>query len=471
MPFPIDIRTILYVFSISHLLIALFLFAFIRITHSSDQVLKLYLLPKSFFFLAFILLGWRDMIPDYISVAVGNSFLLYAISLDIFCIKQSSTSIIIKKLSQHLIYTTLLVILFWFVSQNAYHIRVVVNSAILCLFFMDGAIALLIQRSGFTLQKVAGVIFILSAILFVYRGVNILYFHTQSSLLEPSTTKLIILYSIYQVSIFNTFLLFLISKEGDNKHLLEQNKKIETDNELLNKLNTTKNKFLSIISHDLRGPLGNIENLSFLMQEKGNDYSEADKNKYLHVIQQSASQANRLLNNLLYWSLSESDSIRLTPVQFPIKKLIEESLSLLSPLAMRKQINIHKEIPEDLTAIADIEMTNTIMRNLISNSIKYSHPHSSITIQCLITKNNMIKTEVIDHGIGMSPQKVLQIFKSNEFHSEKGTSNECGTGLGLKLSIEFAKKNGGELGVESSAGKGSCFWVTLPSASSNTNTT
>jgi len=335
---------------------------------------------------------------------------------------------------------------------------------------MHGAIALLVQGSGFTLQKVAGVIFILTAILFVYRSINILYFHTQSSLLEPSTAKLIILYSIYQVSIFNTFLLFLISKESDNKHLHEQNKKIETDNELLNKLNTTKNKFLSIISHDLRGPLGNIENLSLLMQDKENDFSDSEKDKYLNVIQQSASQANRLLNNLLYWSLSESDSIRFTPIHFSIKNLIEESLSLLSPLAIRKHIIIHKEISKDLIAFADIEMANTIIRNLISNSIKYSHPHNSITIQGFITEKNMVKTEVIDHGIGMSPQNVLQIFNSNEFHSEKGTSNESGTGLGLKLCIEFAKKNGGELGVESSVGKGSCFWVTFPSAPPHTNT-
>lgn len=469
MPFPIDIRTILYVFSISHLLIALFLFGFIRLTHSSDQILRLYLLPKGFYFIAFLLLGWRDIIPDYISITIGNSFLLLAVSMDIFCIKQPSNSFLFKKLRQHLVFTSLLVILFWSFSQKEYHIRVLVNSSILFLFFMHGAISLLFQRSGFTLQKVAGVIFILAAILFVYRGINILYFHTQSSLLEPSTAKLIILYSIYQVSIFNTFLLFLISKEGDNKHLLEQNKKIETDNQLLNKLNTTKNKFLSIISHDLRGPLGNIENLSFLMQEKENNYNEAEKNKYLNVIQQSASQANRLLNNLLYWSLSESDSIRFTPVQFSIKKLIEESLSLLSPLAIRKHIIIHKEIPEDLNAVADIEMTNTIIRNLISNSIKYSQPHKSITVKSFITEQNMVKTEVIDQGIGMSPQKVLQIFKSSEFHSEKGTTNETGTGLGLKLCIEFAKNNGGELGVESSVGKGSSFWFTLPTVSRPTN--
>jgi len=471
MPFPIDIRTIFYVFSISNLLIALFLFVFIRITHSSDQVLKLYLLPKCFYFFAFLLFGWRDIIPDYISITVGNSFLLFAISLDIFCIKHASKSFLIKKLRQHLVITILLVIFFCAFSRNEYHIRVLVNSCILFLLFIQGAISLLVQRSGFTLQKVAGVIFVLIAILFVYRSINILFFHTQSSLLQPSTSKLIILYSIFLVSIFNTFLLFLISKESDNRHLLEQNKKIETDNQLLNKLNTTKNKFLSIISHDLRGPLGNIENLSFLLQDKGNNYGEHEKDKYLNVIQRSASQANRLLNNLLFWSLSESDSIRYTPAQFPINKLIEESISLLYPLAIRKHIIIHKDITENLNAFADIEMTNTIIRNLINNSIKYSHPHSSITIKCYASPNKMIKNHIIDQGVKMSPHSVLQIFKSSEFYSEKGTCNENGTGLGLKLCIEFAKQNRGELGVESTVGKGSCFWFTLPTASTSINDT
>ena len=469
MPFPIDIRTIFFVFSISNLLIALFLFVFIRITHSSDQILKLYLIPKGLYFFAFLFFGWHDIIPDYISIIVGNSFLLYAISLDIFCIKNVSKSIIIKKLKQQLIITTLLVIFFCAFYQNNYHTRVFVNSLILIILFLQGAIPLMRTHSNSTLQQIGGIIYGLTALLLVYRGINVLFFKSNTSLLNPSTIQLVILFSVYLVSIFNTFLLFLISKEIDSKHLIDQNRIIETDNQLLNRLNTTKNKFLSIISHDLRGPLGNIENLSFLMQDKENDFSDFEKDKYLNVIQRSASQANRLLNNLLFWSLSESDSIRFTPVQFSITKLIDESISLLSPLSIRKHIILHKEIPEDLKAFADIEMTNTIIRNLVNNSIKYSYPHNSITIKCCTTEKNMIKTEIIDHGIGMSPQKVLQIFKSNEFHSEKGTCNENGTGLGLKLCIEFAKKNGGEIGVKSSVGKGSSFWFTLPTVSTLVN--
>ncbi len=465
MPFPIDIRTLFFAFAITNLVIAIFLFGFIRITHSRDQLLKLYLIPKILYAIAQVLYGLREIIPAYLSILLANGLLLFAISLEIYCLKTITKPFNAKKLKQQLVITTVLTIFFGLFSTADYHIRVFVNSLILLFLFLQCAIPLITDRSQSTLQYIAGILYGITAILVAYRGINTLFFRSHSSLLDPNTIQLIILFSIYLVSIFNTFLLFLISKEIDSKHLREQNSIIASDNQLLNKLNTTKNKFMSIISHDLRGPLGNIENLSFLLQDQESDFSDAEKTKYLNVIQRSASQANRLLNNLLFWSLSESDSISFKPTQFSINKLMEEAITLLSPLAMRKHLLIRNEITDDLKVFADIEMVNTILRNLISNAIKYSHPKSSITLKCYPTENHTIKTEVIDQGVGLSAHQISEIFLSGDYTSEKGTLNETGTGLGLKLCLEFAKKNEGTLGVESTVGKGSCFWLTLPAVS------
>jgi len=229
----------------------------------------------------------------------------------------------------------------------------------------------------------------------------------------------------------------------------------------LRELNATKDKFFSIISHDLRGPFNSIIGYSDILGEqiRARDYDGIEE--YANYIHDSSWRAMDLLTNLLEWSRSQSGRMEFKPENLQIAELIEASIETLIDASRQKSIAIERNFRENITAFADRAMIKTTLRNLISNAIKFTHPHGRIVISASKILNELLIT-VSDNGVGMDNNTLEKLFRIGESKSSTGTNKETGTGLGMLLCKEFVEKHGGRIWVESKPGKGSKFYFTLP---------
>ena len=242
----------------------------------------------------------------------------------------------------------------------------------------------------------------------------------------------------------------------------KQAEQILLENEIrLRQLNATKDKFFSIIAHDLKSPFNSIIGFTNLLAEQIEEKDYEGIDKYVNIIEHSAQNAMDLLLNLLEWSRTQSGRTEFNPEFVDSVGLINEAVDLLNDAAQQKSINIIKEIPHDAPVFADRYMISTVLRNLISNAIKFTHPGGQILISAR-EENQELQIAVTDNGVGISNESQNKLFRIEESYSTLGTLNEKGTGLGLILCKEFVEKHKGKIRVESEEGKGSQFLFTIP---------
>lgn len=241
----------------------------------------------------------------------------------------------------------------------------------------------------------------------------------------------------------------------------ENEEKIKLNNIELKELNATKDKFFSIIAHDLRNPLGSFKMLSNLLSDSYDDMPEDEKKEFLALMKESSNNIYDLLNNLLEWSRSQRGNLILNPKRLDIKDIIVNCFKLLSPLSDAKQIKLINQIPEHTLIVADVNALTVVIRNLVSNAIKFSPINGEIYIT-VENQDKNIHISVIDNGVGMTQETIEKLFRIDVNISTIGTSKERGTGLGLILCKEFIEKQGGKIWVESELGKGSKFIFSLP---------
>ncbi|HBL73588.1 MAG: hypothetical protein A2W90_05570 [Bacteroidetes bacterium GWF2_42_66] len=232
----------------------------------------------------------------------------------------------------------------------------------------------------------------------------------------------------------------------------------------LRELNAMKDKFFSIIAHDLKTPVGNFMNLSTLLKKEYEELDDQSKRNMLELLQQSSSEAFELLDNLLNWALSQQEVIKVERKSYNLYDLCDQSAHFLNPICLGKNINIRNEIDHETIIECDDNLTKTIIRNLISNAIKFSFDGGIIYLKSknkTIDGQKYILLEVEDQGIGINTDKIGQLFQ-NDLRTVPGTKNEAGTGLGLILCKEFIEKQSGFIEVTSQPGQGSIFTVGFP---------
>lgn len=226
-------------------------------------------------------------------------------------------------------------------------------------------------------------------------------------------------------------------------------------------LNSAKDKFFSIIAHDLKSPFNAIIGFSELLREQVREKDFDGIEEYTTIIFQSSKRAMELLTNLMEWSRSQTGRMDYNPDYFEIVGLINGITPLFDDIAGQKSITIRKELPNNVIVFADQAMLSTILRNLVSNAIKFSLPGGQIVIS--VEKGlNGLTVSVKDSGIGIPQERIDKLFSLDKSCSTLGTNSEQGTGLGLILCKEFVIKHSGNIWVESGVGKGSTFYVTLP---------
>jgi signal transduction histidine kinase len=246
---------------------------------------------------------------------------------------------------------------------------------------------------------------------------------------------------------------------------IEERKRAETAlQESENKLkeaNAAKDKFFSIIAHDLRNPFNAVIGFSNILRENISEFDMKEISEYIGYINDSANNAYALLGNLLDWARSQTNSIQFNPEMVNISNIIKSTMVILSGEATKKNISISSKVPAGFMVYADGNMVSAVLRNLVSNAIKFTRPGGFITISsCLAEGCHEFTVE--DNGVGIQPKDVEKLFRIDTKVYTKGTAEESGTGLGLILCKEFIEKNSGTIRVASELGKGSQFKFTLP---------
>lgn len=276
---------------------------------------------------------------------------------------------------------------------------------------------------------------------------------------EDSTYQLYLLISTSLLNITsNKYVLLTI--EDITKEIDLQNELKERGKEL-EELIATRNKFFSIIAYDLINSFSTIEGFAKLLLEESSSFTTEERESFLQLIVNSSQNTNRSLENLILWSRLQVGNMDYALENVNIVDLINDTVSQLRAMAQKKNINIEVSLPEQLCLTLDKFMISTVLRNLITNAIKYTHKSGSISIN-LEEKEGRIQVSVKDNGIGIYKENIAKLFKITEKFSMQGTEQEEGTGLGLILSKGFIDLHNGEIMVESQIGKGSTFTFTLP---------
>jgi two-component system, sensor histidine kinase and response regulator len=229
----------------------------------------------------------------------------------------------------------------------------------------------------------------------------------------------------------------------------------------LRELNATKDKLFSIIAHDLRSPFNAIIGFSELLMKNARDFDVTKTEKYLGIINSSAQNTLILLDNLLSWAKSQTGQNIYQPEKTSLPEIISDVIEESQSIAKIKNISINDSQTEVVEVYADVNMLKTVLRNLISNAIKYTQSNGEIAISAVQNQNN-IEVKVSDNGVGISEEIQNKLFEFDSKITTTGTANEKGSGLGLILCKEFVEKHGGRIWVKSELGKGSAFIFSLP---------
>lgn len=269
----------------------------------------------------------------------------------------------------------------------------------------------------------------------------------------------LLLFSLF-ATLSLALLFVLLYMRYQNKQRLT--KELQASEDDLQRLNQVKDRFLSILSHDLRSPLASfISFMSLLQVSEPEDLP--DLKNVSERMQLSVQDTLNLLDNLLNWSRSQTDGIKAKPEAVPIAKILQESRSVLEPNAENKQIQLKMDYPEDLSIFIDPNMLRVIFNNLLSNAIKFTPEAGKIKVK-VWEIDGEVKISVQDTGVGLADSEIERIL-SNQYLSKKGTQNEKGNGLGLWLCREFVKQNQGRFEIESQPGEGSTFTLSFPKLS------
>ncbi len=242
--------------------------------------------------------------------------------------------------------------------------------------------------------------------------------------------------------------------------IIEQNGKLETVINELETSNQMKDKFLSILVHDLKNPLSALTGLTDLLKENLPQLSKKEITAYIEDLSLSSNSLSNLVINLLEWGKTKTNKLHFSPKSFNLYDLIQKNIYLFNLQLQGKRIECDASVDPGVQLFADYQMMNTIIRNILSNSIKYTNEGGRVTFEC-IQDEGYVRIKIRDNGIGMDSAQIEKIFQ-DQSDSTIGTNGETGTGLGFQICREFIKAHNGELSIQSAKGKGSVFTISLP---------
>ena len=459
----LDYPSILFFLALNNLfIISLFIYQYFY--QHKQWGLLLVALGVTFQTLSIVLFANRDILTALPTLQINNflvicCFALTSYGLISFDGKIRKNLLWIFVAFVFLFYSAILI-----VEENYTHVNVI--RIISCSFFFGiGAYYLFSNKNKYKFSL------LLSGVLLLYAGFQLIraydiYQKGESFVFLKNSTfnNWFLIISVLVISAISIGFIMLL-KEIDQKTILKKNMIIEQDKRKLEALNLTQNKLFSIIAHDLRSPFNNILSLSELLADKVTTTDNSDSAEFVDLINATAKNTLSLLENLLNWAKSQTGELGFSPKKFNLSNVISEIIELKMSQAKAKNISLSFSLTETIEINSDENILGTILRNLISNAIKFTEQGGHIEVVAT-TKEHEVEISISDDGVGMNQETIRKIFDLSTNVTSRGTANENGSGLGLVLCKEFVKKLDGHLQVESEEGKGSNFKIILPLNSS-----
>jgi signal transduction histidine kinase len=446
----IDIKTFFYIFTLCNAFVIPFFIAYFYFYKINNLVSRLFILARILSIVGILLIVLRRNNPTYLNIAITNILLITGLSYEVFCIIYINKIFSSKKFIYHAILTLCLIIGSLFFYNSSEVTRVIVFSIIGVFIYSFGVYFSFHEKNNTKIQKISAYLFLLTVFVYTIRVLKGIYSPNDAYLFANNPIQVISYVYLLLFTFFAPIVIILILNEEANLKLIQ--------------LNKNKTKFFSIIAHDLRGPLGTLSQIGELLWKNDNLIDENRRAKLTESIYKTSKDSFTLLDNLLKWASANSGNIVYEPLKLNLKDIATNAVSFFSDVADLKHIKLVSKIEDDLYVYADLNMVETIIRNLLSNALKFTPKNGKIyiidEIQHTSTNNHIIK--IVDNGVGMSKQVIDTIFELNSYVSTKGTENETGTGVGLKLCKEFIQINKGDIWVKGEENKGAAFFISLP---------
>ncbi|MDP5201923.1 sensor histidine kinase KdpD [Flavobacterium sp. DG2-3] len=447
---PVDPKTIFLLYFWGNLFtcILIFSFSFSYATSDNRKTLRWFGLGKLILTVAWIMALMRGLIPDFVSINISNSMIFGACCFETIAMLSLIKSHAKRHYRFQIAVTAVAILIFNIATlfDASMNTRVIIGGIGIFAIYLLPTIAYFTEKQKSFFKTFYVLCYMGFEILIAIRTVH-RYLYPQDLIISKDTFD-----SLYSICLFLLTLigivgfLLLVKEKQDHK---------------IKKLLNDKNQFFSIISHDLRGPLGSSVSLSEILLENIDQYSREEIKEISEMLHDSNKNIYKLLENLLDWSRVQTGMITFNPKKTLLNALIEENIELSRNVALNKNINISFESTYLIEAEIDKNMISTVLRNLLSNAIKFTDKNGDIKVK-LIKTNQKVQISIKDNGIGVPDYIKEKLFKINGKVLQKGTENELGSGLGLLLCKEFINIHEGEIWVESEEGKGSTFRFTLP---------
>ncbi|ASB49127.1 sensor histidine kinase [Alkalitalea saponilacus] len=248
----------------------------------------------------------------------------------------------------------------------------------------------------------------------------------------------------------------------EKRELENANEELTATNEELDRVNTSKDRFLSILAHDLKAPFNSILGFLYVLSENLRNYDIEKTEEYIKLVYNSSKNVYDLLGDLLTYTRAQSSGFPFEPEIIDLKGLIDEIADITEAGRNAKAISFYNEVNAKTEVFADIFMLKTILRNLISNAIKFTNQYGMIKVSS-IKQGDFESITVSDNGVGMDTKTLSELFDTSKKFTSEGTAGEQGTGLGLLLCKEFTERHGGQISAKSERQKGSHFTIIIPS--------
>jgi|GEM_PF-1902268 len=455
----LDYPSILFFLALNNLfIISLFIYQYFY--HHKQWYFLLVALGITFQTIAIILHGNSDFLPPILALRINNLLMIACFTFTSFGLISFDGKKRKKLLRIFVVFAFLFYAAIVIAEKNNTIMNVI--RIISCSFFYAiGAYYLFFNKNKYKFSILLSGVLLLYSIFQLFRAYNIYQIGDSYVFLKSSTfNNWFLIISILVISAISIGYIMLL-KEVDQKTILEKNKIIEQDKLKLEALNQTQNKLFSIIAHDLRSPFNNILCLSELLSEKVATTENSESEEFVDLINTTAKNTLSLLDNLLNWAKSQTGELGFSPEKINLSKVILHIIELKMSQAKAKNISLHFSATDEIEIRTDENILRTVLRNLISNAIKFTNPEGHINV--VVNKNHdHVEISIVDNGVGMDDTTIHKIFDLSTSVTLPGTANENGSGLGLVLCREFVELLDGHLWVESEVGKGSNFKFTLP---------
>jgi len=443
----IDVKT-LFVFTAAANIFIIALFAtYVKLYKVKNPIINIFMLSRLLGIIFLIMLSLRDEVPTSLGIIINITINIFIVFYEIYCISFIERKFDSKHFKRFLLIPVFFSFALSFFSTAPISIRISAVSLSVSMIYAFTAYILLTKKGKTKIQFLTGYIFALASLGLLMRALSSFF----KVGMEMSSTNYMMILPLMLFLILNLvipLLLIFILKEKDNLKLSE--------------LNKSKDKFFSIIAHDLRGPFGGLQQIGELLWL--NNITDEKREKLTKVLYQNSKKTFNLLDNLLKWASANAGLISYEPSRLNLHQIALNNVRLFNSQVRLKNIELSCNFDKDVFVYADFDMIDTVIRNIISNAIKYTPEGGKIEIVLdkIDEANNACSIAIVDSGIGMNKDAQLKVFDIDATISTLGTNKETGTGLGLKLCKEFLTINKGTIWIESIENKGTGVFISLP---------